>query len=95
MSLPFGGLPYVILAMLVWYWVPEQPARRVRLLALVLPIPIIVVNESLVEGPSLFVIAMTYGYVAVFLLIETAFRTVGWVRGDTHQQMVAKGLHVH
>ena len=81
LSLPFGGLPYVILALLVWYWLPDRPAWRVRLVALGLPLPMIVVNESLVHGPSWFVVGMAYGYVAIFLLTEQGFRTVGWVEG--------------
>ena len=86
LALPFGGLPYVILAMLVWYWLPEQPAWRVRLLALALPLPIIAVNEWFVDGPSLFVVGMAYGYVGAFLLTEYVLRAVGWVRGSAPQE---------
>jgi hypothetical protein len=89
LSLPFGGLFYVILAMVVWYWLPDQPARRVRFVALGLPLPIIAINETLVHGPSFFVVGMAYGYVATFLVTEQILRTMGWVRAPDVDEVVA------
>lgn len=89
LSLPFGGMPYGIVAILVWYWLPKQPVWRVRLLALTLPLPIIAVNEWFVGGPSLFVVGIAYGYVVVFLLNEHVFRAFGGVRETTPQPLVA------
>ena len=89
MSLVFGGPAYVILAMVVWYWLPDQPASHVRLVALGMPLPIIAVNELLVHGPTRFVIGMAYGYVVAFLLTEPAVRAIRWVRRTDSEEVAA------
>lgn len=85
LALFFGGLPYALMAALAWRGLRGQPAWRVRIVALLLPIPMLALNRLIpqMRAPWQLVTMVCYGYVGAFLLTELVLRQTGWIRPST------------
>ena len=77
LSFWLGAIPYVPLVILAWKWVAEWPPARVRLLAVVMPLPVLGFNALLVHAPWQLAVGISYGYVVLFLVTEVALRAAG------------------
>ena len=85
LAVVIGGIPYGVIALLVWIWLPGKSARSVRIAFAVAPLgllAIVLAYNSLrfMWGEALLV---SYAYVALFLLAEQVLRRLGFVRDDS------------
>ena len=81
-SLLVGCIVYLPLAAALWQWLPGQPPWRVRLAALLAPLPMLLANAVLpwMGAPAGLVALIAYGYVAACLASDTLGRVLGWIR---------------
>jgi lysylphosphatidylglycerol synthetase-like protein (DUF2156 family) len=85
LAVVIGGIPYGIIAFLLWIWLPGKSARSVRLAFAAAPLGLLAIVVAFDSLRFMWREALTvsYAYVALFLLTEQAFRRRGFVRDDS------------
>ena len=85
LAVVIGAIPYGIIALLVWIWLPGKSARSVRIVFAAAPLALLAIVLAFNSLRFMWREALTvsYAYVALFLLTEQVFRRLGFVRDDS------------
>jgi hypothetical protein len=82
LAIVVGGIPYSVIALVLWIWLPGKSSKAVRIALAAAPLGLLAV---VLVFPSLRfawrqALLVSYTYVAVFLLTEQILRRLGFVR---------------
>ena len=79
-----GGIPYGILALLLWIWMPGKSTRAIRSVFAAAPLVLlaIVLASASLRFAWREALLVSYSYVALFLLAEQVVRRLGFMRDD-------------
>lgn len=80
-----GAVPYGIIALLLWIWLPGKSAKSVRIAFLAAPLALlaIVISFSSLRFMWREALLVSYSYVALFLLTEQVLRRLGLLRENS------------